>query len=79
MTLMGRGKATPDAPFPRWLRAARKRSGMSQSQLASQAGLTVDAVQNLEQGRRPDPRLSTAAALARAMGISLDDLTGFRP
>jgi transcriptional regulator with XRE-family HTH domain len=38
------------------------------------AGLSISVVTQLEQGLKGDPRLSTAAALARALGVTVDDL-----
>jgi transcriptional regulator with XRE-family HTH domain len=55
------------------LRAARTRAGLSQQGLAVAAGLHANAVQHLEVGRTR-PMASTAAALADALGISLDAL-----
>jgi transcriptional regulator with XRE-family HTH domain len=33
-------------------------------------------VSQIEQGQKADPRLSTVAALAKALGVTLDDLAG---
>jgi putative transcriptional regulator len=57
------------------LRKLRQAAGLSQAELAARAGLTVDSVQNWEQGRS-EPSLSRAARLARALGTSLDELAG---
>ncbi len=55
------------------IREFRERSGMSQAQLATAAGITVDAIQNWEQGRRT-PAALTIPALAQALGVTADDL-----
>jgi transcriptional regulator with XRE-family HTH domain len=47
---------------------------MSQQSLAVAAGLSVSLVSQIEQGTRSDPRISTTAALAKALGVPLDHL-----
>jgi transcriptional regulator with XRE-family HTH domain len=49
-------------------------AGMSQQSLAVAAGLSVSLVSQIERGSRSDPRISTTAALARALGVTLDEL-----
>lgn len=49
-------------------------AGMSQQALAMAAGLSMSVVAQLEQGYRDDPRISTVAALARALGVAIDEL-----
>jgi transcriptional regulator with XRE-family HTH domain len=58
----------------RRLRGLREAQGLSQQALAGAAGLSISVVTQLEQGLKGDPRLSTAAALARALGVTVDDL-----
>lgn len=53
----------------------RKRAGISQSELARQAGVTPSAISMIEDGKR-EPRLSTALQIADALGVSLDVLAG---
>jgi transcriptional regulator with XRE-family HTH domain len=55
------------------LRAA---AGLTQQELAVRAGLSVSVVSQIEQVTNADPRLSTLAALAGALGVSLDQLAG---
>src|SRR5690606_26543652 len=52
------------------LETVRKASGLTQGQLAHQAGLNRMTVQRLESGSL-DPRLSTVLEMARAMGMEL--------
>jgi transcriptional regulator with XRE-family HTH domain len=47
---------------------------MTQQALATAAGLSISAVVHIKAGRIPDPRISTLRALAKALGVSLDDL-----
>jgi transcriptional regulator with XRE-family HTH domain len=61
-------------PIKDRLKQLRTAAGMTQQALAVKAGLSVSAVVHLEAGRIPDPRISTLRALARALGVSIDDL-----
>ena len=59
--------------FGHRLRVLLADRGMSQVELAEQAGVTRQAVSNyMTQGTSPG--LSTAVAIARALGVSVDDL-----
>jgi transcriptional regulator with XRE-family HTH domain len=69
-------KATSGAPVAGRVRAARERRGMSREALAAQAGVSYGAVAQIETGRRTDIRLTTMAALAQALGVSVDYLVG---
>jgi transcriptional regulator with XRE-family HTH domain len=60
------------------LRRLREAADMSQPELARAAGVPVGTLRNWEQGRRI-PRFDTAAAVAWALGVSLDDLAGEPP
>lgn len=64
--------------FAARLKRLREAAGLTQQQLADAAGLAQGAVADLERGRRPDPRLSTALALAGALGVSVERLGGRR-
>jgi transcriptional regulator with XRE-family HTH domain len=61
------------AVFGKNLREARLKAGMTQAQVAHGAGLSLNRMSLIEQGRS-DLRLSSARALARAVGASLSDL-----
>ena len=70
----GRVRALPPpAAFARNLRAAREEAGLSQEALAERAGMHRNAVALLETGKR-DPRVSTVAKLAKALGIPAGEL-----
>ena len=57
------------------LKELRLTRGWSQQELAVQAGLHVMTVARVEQeGHLREPALSTVRALARALGISTDEL-----
>ncbi|MFD4994735.1 helix-turn-helix domain-containing protein [Streptomyces buecherae] len=66
----------PEAPgtIGQRLQIARKRRGLSQSELAKAADLSVSTVRKLEQGERTDVRLETAHQLARALGVTTTHL-----
>ena len=57
------------------LQRLRKAAGMSQEDLARAAPVPIGTLRNWEQDRRI-PRLDTAAKVAKALGVSLDDLAG---
>lgn len=52
------------------------RGNRRQSDVAKAAGMTQASYARLETGGRPDPRLSTAVRVARALGCRVDDLLG---
>ena len=54
------------------LRAARGATPLRE--VADSAGISVETLRKIEHGRIPTPAFFTVAALARALGMSLDDL-----
>lgn len=58
------------------LKPLREAAGMSQSQLAAAAGISVRAIQNFEQGRRSVRTASaeTVWKLAQALGVTMEEL-----
>lgn len=56
------------------LSGARRTAGLTQERLAARAGLHRGTVADLEGGRRANLCLSSAVALAKALGISLFEL-----
>ncbi|OLR94430.1 helix-turn-helix domain-containing protein [Actinokineospora bangkokensis] len=57
------------------LRAARRRSGLTQEELAHRAGLGVRTVRGLETGERATPRTDTVHRLADALGLAQAERT----
>jgi len=57
------------------LRLARQARGFSQQQLAGMAGVSRQAVSAVESGLS-DPSLRVALALARALGMTVEDMFG---
>jgi transcriptional regulator with XRE-family HTH domain len=57
-----------------WVRKARLAQGLSQRQLADQAGLSRSYVCDIERGRGAEPSLATLDKLSMALGASRSDL-----
>jgi transcriptional regulator with XRE-family HTH domain len=58
------------------VRERRTALGLSQEQLARQAGVSLNALHKLEMGRITDPHFSTLSGIAHALGITVDQLVG---
>ncbi|WP_240135116.1 helix-turn-helix domain-containing protein [Streptomyces sp. MUM 178J] len=59
----------------RLLREAREASaGRSMADVAAAAGISAETLRKIETGRAPTPAFFTVAALASALGLSMDDL-----
>ncbi|MEV6282445.1 NB-ARC domain-containing protein [Kribbella sp. NPDC051770] len=56
------------------LRAHRHAADLTQEQLAHTAGVSVEAVRTLENGRRRYPRAQTVELLAKGLGLTPEDL-----
>lgn len=50
------------------------RGSRSMVEVAAGAGLSAETLRKIETGRAPTPAFFTVAALAAALGLSLDDL-----
>src|SRR5687767_2553305 len=61
------------ATFGDLLRRARHAAGLSQEELAEQAGLSVRGISDLERGVNRTPREATLEMLATALGLSADE------
>jgi transcriptional regulator with XRE-family HTH domain len=66
-------RGTPMADFATRLRTLREERLLSQSELAARCGLSIDSLQNWEQGRT-QPRLAGLIQLAQGLGVPLDAL-----
>jgi HTH-type transcriptional regulator/antitoxin HipB len=55
------------------IRQLREAAGMTQLELAVQVGVTPSAVYNWERGRN-EPKAMQLRALARAFGVSMDEI-----
>ena len=58
----------------RLLREAR--GARSMPEIAARAGVSAETHRKIETGRAPPPAIFTVAALATALGLSMDDLVG---
>ncbi|MER0245104.1 helix-turn-helix transcriptional regulator [Streptomyces sp. HSW2009] len=56
------------------VKEARKRAGLTQSELATHSGVSVSTIRKLEQGDRDGARMETLHALARTLRLSTMDL-----
>jgi transcriptional regulator with XRE-family HTH domain len=63
----------------RRLAALRARRRITQDALADQAGVSVDIIRKLEQGRRQSARLDTLVRLARALDVPVAEVMGKTP
>ena len=59
--------------FGQELRKLRQKKGWSQTKLAMEAGLHLNALGNLERGQR-SPSLHTVMVLCRALGVSASEV-----
>ncbi|GMA50179.1 hypothetical protein GCM10025857_15360 [Alicyclobacillus contaminans] len=57
------------------LRAARKRKGLTQQQVADRLGITLRSYQHYEYGERTPP-LAKAMELAKLLDVDIYDLAG---
>lgn len=64
----------PDMSIGDRLRVARQHADLTQELLAEQSGVNVDTIRKLEQNQRQSARISTANALAGALGIDTSAL-----
>ncbi|MEU6799672.1 helix-turn-helix domain-containing protein [Streptomyces neyagawaensis] len=58
----------------RLLREAR--GGRSMAEIAAGAGISAETLRKIETGRAPTPAFFTISALARTLGLSMDELAG---
>ena len=52
----------------------RKERGLSQNQLAKLAGVHQSVISDIENGKTKAPRIDTMNAIAKALGISVNEL-----
>ncbi|MCA1219737.1 helix-turn-helix transcriptional regulator [Streptomyces sp. 8L] len=58
------------------IRSLREFRDITQEELAERAGVSVDTIRKLEQGRRQTARIDTLRLLARALDVQLERLVG---
>ena len=62
------------APLKDNLKNARRRSALTQGELAERSGVGITTITRIESGHIPEPRVSTLRKLADALGIEPRDL-----
>jgi transcriptional regulator with XRE-family HTH domain len=71
--MVGNSSGRYELPFGAALRRTRLAAGLSQEQLALEAGVQRNFISLIELGRN-QPTISTVAKLARALGIKASEL-----
>jgi transcriptional regulator with XRE-family HTH domain len=64
------------ATFGERLKRIREKRGWTPRELAERSGVPYETIYRCEHGTHQEPRVSVAAHLARALGVSLDVLAG---
>ena len=67
-----------DFLLARNLKKLREKKGLSQDRLAKLADVANNTIIKIEQGENTNPTLATLKKIAKALGVSLDDLTGYQ-
>lgn len=62
--------------YPRKVKAARKKHGISLQKLSDETGVPISTINNLSVGKQAYPKLYDAAAICKVLGLSLDELFG---
>lgn len=57
------------------IRKLRQKKKMSQDRLSKEADLALNTIVKIETGKNPNPTLETLQKIAKALGVSLDELT----
>ena len=60
------------------LEKLREKKKLSQDRLAKLADVANNTIIKIEQGENTNPTLATLKKIAKALGVSLDDLTGYQ-
>jgi transcriptional regulator with XRE-family HTH domain len=63
-----------DYPLSKNLKKLREQKGLSQDRLAKLADLANNTIIKIEQGENINPTLETLKKVAKALGISVDEL-----
>jgi len=67
-----------DFPLARNLKKLREKKKLSQDRLAKLADVANNTIIKIEQGENINPTLDTLKKMAKALGVGLDELTGYQ-
>jgi transcriptional regulator with XRE-family HTH domain len=59
------------------IRELRNKKDLSQEKLARLAGVSYNTIVKIESGESKNPTIKTMAGIAKALGISLDELIAY--
>jgi len=65
-------------PLSNNLKRLREKKGLSQDRLAKLADVANNTIIKIEQGENINPTLATLKKIAKALGVGLDELTGYQ-
>ena len=65
-------------PLSNNLKKLREKKGLSQYRLAKLADVANNTIIKIEQGENINPTLATLKKIAKALGVGLDELTGYQ-
>jgi len=65
-------------PLSKNLKRLREKNGLSQDRLAKLADVANNTIIKIEQGENINPTLDTLKKIAKALGVGLDELTGYQ-
>ncbi len=65
-------------PLSKNLKKLREKKGLSQDRLAKFADIANNTIIKIEQGENINPTLATLKKIAKALGVGLDELTGYQ-
>ncbi|PIX92458.1 XRE family transcriptional regulator [Candidatus Kuenenbacteria bacterium CG_4_10_14_3_um_filter_39_14] len=60
------------------LKRLREKKKLSQDRLAKLADVANNTIIKIEQGENTNPTLATLKKIAKALGVGLDELTGYQ-
>jgi transcriptional regulator with XRE-family HTH domain len=71
---MSRQNNFPTSNIAKNIKKLRKEKGISQDKLSKLADLSLNTIVNIENGNNPNPTIETLQKIAKALGISIDEL-----